>query len=59
MLLGHVCRETGFNWSQIDIAEDHDLLQRYGLKIPVLQRRDNAAELCWPFSAPDILAFLQ
>ena len=58
-LLGNLYREAGFTWSEIDIAEDHDLLQRYGLKIPVLHHVDKAAELCWPFSTTDILAFVR
>lgn len=58
-LCGNICREAGFTWSEIDIAEDPDLLQRYGLKIPVLRRVDNVAELSWPFSTTDILAFVR
>jgi len=46
-------------WAEIDIAEDSELLRRYGIKIPVLYREDNASELCWPFSIEDILTFIR
>lgn len=31
---------------------------RYGLRIPVLRREDNGAELDWPFDAAGVRAFL-
>lgn len=43
----------------VEIADDERLLARYGLKIPVLQRQDTLAELCWPFSEADIVKFIQ
>jgi glutaredoxin 2 len=43
----------------IEIADDDDLLIRYGLKIPVLQRQDTKAELNWPFTTTDIIQFLK
>jgi hypothetical protein len=43
----------------IDIAEDEALLDKYSLRIPVLQRQDTQDELNWPFSAMDISEFLK
>lgn len=43
----------------VDIAESDALFERYGLAIPVLRRRDNAAELPWPFDAEQVAAFLR
>ena len=43
----------------IDIAEDEKLLDKFSLRIPVLQRLDTQAELNWPFSAVDINNFLK
>ena len=61
----HLCEEAAallqdlnLCWSEVDIAEDEELLQSYGLKIPVLYRADNQTELCWPFSGNDILVFI-
>ena len=35
----------------VEIADDGDLLERYGLRIPVLRRLDTGEELDWPFDA--------
>lgn len=43
----------------IEIADNNDLIDVYGSRIPVLQRKDNATELNWPFNAHDILRFIQ
>jgi Glutaredoxin-like domain (DUF836) len=43
----------------IDIAEDETLLDKYSLRIPVLQRLDTHAELNWPFNAANITEFLK
>lgn len=41
----------------IDIAGDDHLLDRYGVRIPVLRRSDGA-ELNWPFGSDEILRFV-
>jgi Glutaredoxin-like domain (DUF836) len=43
----------------VEISDDEQLLARYGLKIPVLQRQDTLAELNWPFNEADIVAFIK
>ena len=43
----------------IEISNDEELLERYGLRIPVLQRQDTLAELYWPFSEAEVLAFIK
>jgi glutaredoxin len=53
-----VLRETGVEAAHIDIAEDDALLERYGTRIPVLQRMDTGAELGWPFDAAAVSRFL-
>lgn len=35
----------------VDIADDDVLLERYGLRIPVLRDLASGAELGWPFDA--------
>ncbi|MDO8862416.1 glutaredoxin family protein [Haliea sp. E1-2-M8] len=42
---------------KVDISDSDDLFARYGLRIPVLKRRDGA-ELGWPFGAAELAAFL-
>lgn len=57
-LLLALSKELQFHWSEVDIVENENLMQHYGLKIPVLYRLDNKTELFWPFSASDIQIFL-
>ncbi len=42
----------------IDIVADDDLLEKYGVRIPVLKRLDTGAELGWPFDAESVVQFL-
>ncbi|MDO3386403.1 glutaredoxin family protein [Gilvimarinus sp. SDUM040013] len=42
---------------EVDIACDEQLIDRYGLRIPVLRRPD-LNELNWPFSAEDVIQFI-
>lgn len=42
-----------------DIADNEQLLTRYGTRIPVLQRLDTKQELDWPFDTDDIAIFLK
>lgn len=44
--------------TEIDISEDDVLIELYGVRIPVIQRLDNNAELSWPFDAEQFLAFI-
>lgn len=46
----------------VDIAEgDHsdELIERYGVRIPVLRREHDQSELGWPFAEAALLEFLQ
>jgi len=42
----------------IEIADDDQLLDCYGTRIPVLQRTDNQSELNWPFDEEQIMTFI-
>jgi hypothetical protein len=53
-----VLRELGIAADHFDIAEDDELLEAYGVRIPVLRRMDTGAELGWPFDAGDVSRFL-
>lgn len=44
---------------RLDIADSDDLLDRYGIKIPVIKRLDTDAEIGWPFGESDLEFFLQ
>ncbi len=43
---------------EIDIAEDDALIERYGVRIPVLGVANQSAELNWPFDSQQVDAFL-
>lgn len=51
--------ERGLLVELVDIADRESDLERYGLIIPVLRRRDTGAELNWPFDAEQVVAFLR
>jgi len=63
----HLCREAqrvihevlGISVAEVDIADDDRLLERYGIRIPVLQRLDTGAEISWPFAAEEVAALLR
>lgn len=50
--------ERGLVVELVDIAEQAEWVERYGLRIPVLRRTDTAAELDWPFDARLVQLFL-
>lgn len=54
-----ILHEAGIDAEHIDIAEDDELLERYGIRIPVLYRADRGAELGWPFDAAAVADFLK
>ena len=49
----------GKSYQKVDIESDLDLLKRYGIHVPVLMRGDTRQELFWPFSAAELVAFLE
>lgn len=38
----------------VEIADDENLIKRYGVRIPVLCRLDTGEELGWPFKAASV-----
>ena len=44
---------------KVDITESLQWKKAYGLRIPVLQRRDSGAELGWPFDLAALQDFLR
>lgn len=57
-LLRKAEKARALDWRYVDIALDAALVQRYGLRIPVLVTADGR-ELGWPFSLLDVLALLE
>ena len=50
---GRLCCEL------VDIADSESLLERYGVRIPVVYRPANDSELGWPFDFSQLQDFLQ
>ncbi|MBV1883204.1 MAG: glutaredoxin family protein [Pseudomonadales bacterium] len=53
-----------FELNSVEISEDHQLLERYGIRIPVVAKRvdgikrHSAEELSWPFDKHQLNQFL-
>ena len=45
------------DWRPIDIDEDPELVEKYGLRVPVLRRPDTGLELDYPFDLAAITEF--
>lgn len=43
---------------EVDIAESDELLERYGVRIPVLKFSEGEEELGWPFDTTQLQFFL-
>lgn len=48
----------GLRVSEVDISDNDELMQRYQLRIPVLQRLDSGAELDFPFDLAQVMDWL-
>ena len=59
LLLVNALQLPGLSLTIMDVSESDELFERYGLRIPVLRREDNGAELGWPFDADTVHRFLQ
>jgi len=46
-------------YQKVDIETDLELLKRYGIHVPVLQRVDDQKELFWPFDLVGLAAFVE
>lgn len=42
-----------------DIAEDDQMVEKYGVRIPVLVCEISGQELAWPFDAAGLVSFIQ
>ena len=60
----HLCDQVmtmlnraGIGWRPVDIDRDPELVNRYGLRVPVLQRQDTREELFFPFGEEELRRF--
>ena len=61
----HLCEEAaalaqaaGLAPAMVDIGDDDDLDERYGVRIPVLRHEPSGRELDWPFDAARLADFV-
>jgi len=62
----HLCEQAerllhewvGAGVRSLEIADDDALLERYGVRIPVLRRLDTGEELDWPFDVAAVQRLL-
>ncbi len=47
-----------FRLTELDIADEDGLIERYGVRIPVLQLAGRVDDLGWPFSEQQLLDYL-
>ncbi len=55
---GALIQAVGVEAEHIDIAEDDALLEKYGVRIPVVKREDTGEELGWPFDEHAMKRFI-
>jgi hypothetical protein len=48
----------GYMLEEVEISESDALMERYGIRIPVLGRPDNDTELGWPYEPDQLAEFL-
>lgn len=48
----------GLQVEVVDISESAELIERYGVRIPVLRLEVQDAELGWPFNSEQVAAWL-
>jgi len=58
-LLTNLAKQYAFHWLTTEISDDDDLIEKYGIRIPVIQRIDNQSEVNWPFTENDIVMLIK
>ena len=58
VLLNQVQQVKDIQIETVDIADSDHLIERYGIRIPVIRLEDAECELGWPFSIDALEVFL-
>lgn len=62
ILSNNVFKHQQILQNKVDVIDDENLYQNYGMKIPVVQLKQNEVllgELCWPFDTIALNQFLK
>ena len=57
-MLLEVQQQQDLEITAVDIADSDDLIERYGIRIPVIRLTAEDREIGWPFSLSELAAFL-
>jgi glutaredoxin len=57
-LLQQAASVLPITYHYIDIADDETLVERYGIRIPVIRHDSSSDELGWPFDFENMLSWL-
>ena len=58
-LLTNLKDQYHIEWILKEISDNDDLIEKYGIRIPVIKRTDIQVDLNWPFSENDIVMLIQ
>ncbi|MCP3673949.1 MAG: glutaredoxin family protein [Gammaproteobacteria bacterium] len=58
LLIDQLVKQGSVSVQMIDIADSDELIDSYGIRIPVIQRTDTEKELGWPFDESELAEFL-
>ena len=58
MLMEPYVESMGLTIEEVDISPSDALVEKYGVRIPVIRFADGEAELGWPFTEDDFLDFV-
>lgn len=47
-----------YHVNEVDISDSDSLIERYGIRIPVVLREDTGDEISWPFDQQQFTVFL-
>ena len=53
-----ILEQSGHSFQAVDIANDLDLMEQYGVRIPVV-KDTSGRELGWPFDGTQLKAFVR
>ena len=58
LILDQFIRQGIVAVEKIEIADSDELIESYGIRIPVIKRLDTGYELGWPFDESELTTFL-
>jgi hypothetical protein len=58
-VVAHALSPNPVDVTTVDITRDEQLVERYGVLIPVVVNADTGAELRWPFGPADVRKLLE